>query len=102
MEDAYGTGNDAQLELGTGPSTPDVLLNLTAANDGADRAQLIPTGSTVPSGCNLNGPNSNETVAIELTGTVGSPNLPTMPGSIGQLISNNAYGLFRFVTKVDE
>lgn len=96
----YGTGNDIQLGLGTGSGSN--LFNLTAANDGGDRAQFIPAGGAVPSNCNLKSTNNNGTVMLDLTGTSGSPNLPNLPNSTGQGTPNQSYGFFRFVTKVEE
>lgn len=94
---AYGTGADVQLQLGT--STP---LNLTAANDGGDRTQLIAAGSAVPATCNLKAANTNGTLMIDVTGAggTGNPALTALPNSTGQGTPNDAYGRFRFRTTV--
>jgi uncharacterized repeat protein (TIGR01451 family)/fimbrial isopeptide formation D2 family protein len=86
--DAYGTGKDVQIKLNT-----DTAVDLTAASDSSDRAELMAAGTTVPSNCHLKGANSNGTLVLDLTGNTGTPTLPTMPSS--------TYGLFRFTTKVN-
>ncbi|MEH1842151.1 MAG: hypothetical protein V7L20_26325 [Nostoc sp.] len=92
---AYGTSKDVQLQLGTS-----TVLDLTSANDAADRTQLISAGGTVPANCYLKAANDNGTLVIDITGNTGVPNLTTMPGSTGQGSPNDSYGFFRFVTKV--
>ncbi|WP_375499722.1 hypothetical protein [uncultured Nostoc sp.] len=92
---AYGTSKDVQLQLGTS-----TVLDLTSANDAADRAQLISAGDTVPTNCYLKAANNNGTLVIDVTGNTGVPNLTTMPGSTAQGSPNDSYGFFRFVTKV--
>ena len=100
---AYGTNQDVELELGNDPtdSTPNTVLHLTAVNDGRDRTELLPAGQTVPSQCNLQAANDNGTLVIRLTGETGLPALSTLPGSAGVEATTNAYGAFRFVTRVE-
>ena len=104
VTDAYGAAQDFELELGNDPSdaSPNLIVPLTAAKDGIDRAQLIAPGASVPSQCNINGANSHGTVMLELTGTSGAPVLPNLPGSSGPNTTDNAYGSFRFIVKVEE
>jgi uncharacterized repeat protein (TIGR01451 family) len=93
--DTYGAGQDLQLTLGTSPAVP-----LTSALDGADRVQLIPKDDPVPSTCRLKQANDNGTLVMDLTGTAGAPNLPTVPFSFAAGQPNDSYGFVRFVTIV--
>ncbi|MDJ0695624.1 isopeptide-forming domain-containing fimbrial protein [Mastigocoleus sp. MO_188.B34] len=93
---AYGANADVQLQLGTS-----AVLDLTAANDASDRAEFIAAGGSIPANCFLKGANDDGTLVIDITGTTGSPNLSTMPGSTGSGTPNDSYGFFRFTTKVD-
>ncbi|MEL6260620.1 MAG: isopeptide-forming domain-containing fimbrial protein [Cyanobacteria bacterium J06626_6] len=97
VTDAYGSGADVELQLGT--STP---MGLTVANDSSDRTQLIPAGSAVPATCNLQSTNDNGTLQIDITGapSTGNPALTELPHTTGQATPNDAYGLFRFTTRV--
>ena len=92
---SYGASADLQLQLGTSS-----VLDLTSANDAADRAQLISAGGAVPANCYLKAVNDNGTLMLDVTGTTGVPALTTMPGSTAPGTPNNSYGFFRFVTKV--
>lgn len=100
VTDAYGVGNDIELVIdGT-------TYNLTAAVDAADRTEVATVGS-LPTGpdCNLSGSaNAGDSVVVmDVTGTTGNPTgLSTFPNTTGQGTPNNAYGYFRFTTKVDE
>lgn len=94
-------GNDIELVVnGT-------TYQLTAASDAADRAELATLGS-LPAGptCNLPAAATNatdEVLVLDITGTTGDPTgLTTLPGTTGQGTPINAYGFFRFTTKVDE
>ena len=104
VTDAYGVGQDFELELGNDPAAapPNTILHQTAAKDALDRAQFIAPGASVPSQCNISGANSNGTVMLELTGTVGTPLLLTLPGSSGPDVTDNSYGALRFVVQVEE
>ncbi|MGC1307547.1 MAG: DUF11 domain-containing protein [Phormidesmis sp.] len=97
VTDAYGPGVAAQLRLGTGP-----VIDLTAARDGGDRAEIIPANSSVPITCNLQGLNDNGTLMIDITGAngTGNPQLTELPASTSAGNPNDAYGLFRFRTIV--
>ncbi len=97
VTDAYGPGVDVQLQLGTSP-----VLGLTAADDGSDRTQLIAATAPVDATCNLQEPNDNGTLIIDLTGAsgTGEPTLTQFPGSTGPGTPNDAYGFFRFKTRV--
>jgi uncharacterized repeat protein (TIGR01451 family) len=88
----YGTPNlGMKLQLGALTNAP---TNLTTINDPTiDRAQFIAAGGAVPTDCHLPGINDNGTAMLDLTGTTGSPSLTTL--------SNNAYGFWRFTTKVN-
>ena len=80
---------------------------LTAVSDASDRAELATVGS-LPAGptCNLSAGATNatdEVLVLDITGTTGAPTgLTTLPGTTGQGTPSNAYGFFRFTTKVDE
>ncbi len=95
--DTYGVGKDIQVQIGTEPT----ILDLTAANDGTDRAQVYAANASVPTACNLKTANgTNRTVDISLTGAVGTglPNLTVLPGSSAAGTPNNSYGFVRFTT----
>ncbi|MEL7350024.1 MAG: GEVED domain-containing protein [Cyanobacteria bacterium J06560_5] len=101
----YG-GNDIELQLGEGAGS--TTYNLTLVNDVGDRAQLA-TVDTLPAGPTCNLPvaaagTTDEVVVIDLTGTTGDPAdlTTTLPGSTGSGTPDNAFGLFRFTTKVNE
>lgn len=94
--DAYGSAQDIQLKIGS-----DAALNLTAANDPGDRAQVILAGVSAPDNCNLQGANDNGVVLIDITGTAGTPNFPELPTATGAEAAQS-YGHFKFVVKVDE
>lgn len=89
--DAYGTGNDVQLNISDDGDT-----NLTSADDG-DRAEFIPANGTVPDDCNLQVPNDNGTLVIDVT----NETFTNVPGSTGSGTANS-YGLIRFTTVVRE
>ena len=97
ITDAYGLGVAAQLQLGTGPT-----IDLTGASDGSDRAELIAPNNTVAVTCNLQGPNDDGTLLVDVTGAAGTgdPELTVLPASTGTGTPNDAYGLFRFKTLV--
>ena len=96
----YG-GNDIELVVGS------TTYQLTAASDATDRAELATIGG-LPAGptCNLPAAATNatnEVLVLDITGTTGDPTgLATLPGTTGQGTPTNAYGYFRFTTKVDE
>ncbi len=95
--DTYGVGKDIQVQFGTEPT----ILDLTAANDGTDRAQVYAANATIPTACNLKTANgTNRTVDISLTGAVGTglPNLTALPGSSAAGTPTNSYGFVRFTT----
>ncbi|MDJ0706453.1 MAG: SdrD B-like domain-containing protein [Leptolyngbyaceae cyanobacterium MO_188.B28] len=96
-----GTGADLELQLGASAA-----ITLTTANDANDRTQLIAGGDTVPSDrdCNLKAANDNGVVVLDLTGAggTGAPTLTTLPGSTGVGAPNDAYGLIRLTTRVDQ
>jgi|GEM_PF-4968581 len=94
---AYGTGNDLQLQLDTKPR-----VNLTSTDDNSDRARLIPATGTVPDNCNLKTANDNGTLLIDLTGTGSTTqaDLTIVPGSTGKGTPDNSYGSIRFTTIV--
>ena len=95
----FDSGNaDIQLQLGNG--TGGNIFNLTAANDGGDRAEFVLAG-TDPANCFLKDSNDNGTLVIDITGTTGTPNLSELPNSTGQGDPNNSYGFFKFVTEVN-
>jgi uncharacterized repeat protein (TIGR01451 family) len=85
-------------------------LSLTDANDtSTDRGQFVasndPNSSTKTSGCNLaaiSTTNPNGVIAIDITGTTGSPALTTMPGATSAGTPTNSSGWFRFRTKVNK
>jgi uncharacterized repeat protein (TIGR01451 family) len=93
-----------RLQLGGGTT-----LSLTDANDPTiDRGQFVasndPTSSTKTSGCNLaalSTTNPNGVVAIDLTGTTGSPALTTMPSATSAGLPALSSGWFRFRTTVN-
>ncbi|EKV03553.1 conserved repeat protein [Leptolyngbya sp. PCC 7375] len=98
----YG-GNDIELVIdGT-------TYNLTDDSDAAtvDRGEVTTVGSlpATPT-CNLSSfttTATDEVVVVDITGTTGDPaGLATFPNTTGQGTPNNAYGYFRFTTKVDE
>ncbi len=91
----YAPEKGIQLQIGNNG-----VLDLTNTADSMiDRGQfIIPNGSVT--GCNLQGPNDDGTIAIEVTGTVGTPNLNTLSGSTGAGTPNESYGFMRFTTKV--
>ena len=96
----YG-GKDIELNVGG------TTYQLTAVSDASDRAELATVGS-LPAGptCNLSAGATNatdEVLVLDITGTTGAPTgLTTLPGTTGQGTPSNAYGFFRFTTKVDE
>jgi uncharacterized repeat protein (TIGR01451 family) len=95
--DTYGVGKDIQVQIGTEPT----ILDLTAANDGTDRAQVYAANASVPTACNLKTANgTNRTVDISLTGATGTglPNLTVLPGSSAAGTPSNSYGFVRFTT----
>jgi hypothetical protein len=93
---AYGVGKDLQIQLGTS-----TVVNMTSASDVVDRAQLYAPSATVPITCNLKNVNDNGTLAIDVAGTIGLPNLPLLPDSTAAGTPNNSYGLIRFTTIVN-
>lgn len=98
VDGLYG-GND--IELIIGGSTH----NLTAMSDATDRAEVVTVGNlpTTPS-CNLpaGANNTDNVLVLDITGATGVPaGLITLPGSTGSGTPNNAYGFFRFTTKVN-
>lgn len=97
LENAYGPGVAAQLQLGTA-----AVIGLTGVSDGSDRAQIIAPSSPVAATCNLQGPNDDGTLLIDVTGATGTgdPDLTVLPASTGTGTPNDAYGLFRFKTRV--
>lgn len=97
------SGNDIELVIGG------TTYNLTAASDAAsvDRAEVTTVGSLpVTPTCNLSSFSTNasdEVVMVDITGTTGDPTgLTTFPNTTGQGTPNDAYGYFRFTTKVNE
>ena len=97
VTDAYGTDIDVELQLGTS-----VVLGLTAASDASDRTEFVASTDPDPANCNLQGPNDDGTLVVDVTGATGTgdPALTTLPGSTGPGAPNDAYGLFRFKTRV--
>lgn len=95
----FASGGDAEFQLGTS-----AILPLTTANDSRDRAHFVAPNTTIPSECNLSGPNENGAFVLNLTGSSGTgmPNLPNLPDSTGAGAPNESYGLFRFRTRVDQ
>ena len=95
----YG-GNDIELSIGG------VTYQLTAANDAVDRAELTTVGSLPATpDCNISGSAnaSDNVLVLDVTGTTGDPTgLTAFPGTTGQGTPTNAFGFFRFTTKVDE
>jgi uncharacterized repeat protein (TIGR01451 family) len=89
-----------RLQLGGGTT-----LSLTDANDPTiDRGQFVPANDPDPAKtdkCNLTGPNNNGVVAIDLTGTTGSPTLTTMPSATSAGFPALSSGWFRFRAKVN-
>jgi uncharacterized repeat protein (TIGR01451 family)/fimbrial isopeptide formation D2 family protein len=89
-----------QLQLASGTT-----LDLTDASDSAiDRGQFVAPAdpdATKTSHCHLSGTNLNGVVAIDLTGTTGSPTLDIMPSSTSAGQPPLSYGWFRFKTKVN-
>ena len=96
--DAYGAGNDLQLQLDTQPA-----INLTSANDSSDRVRLIPSAQSVPANCYLKGANDNGTLLFDITGTgnTNQSDLTSVPGSTGKGTPDNSYGLIRFTTTLE-
>ncbi len=95
--DTYGVGKDIQVQIGTEPT----ILDLTAANDGTDRAQVYAANASIPTACNLKTANgTNRTVDLSLTGAAGTglPNLTALPGSSEAGTPSNSYGFVRFTT----
>ncbi|NEZ60700.1 hypothetical protein DXZ20_34685 [Leptolyngbyaceae cyanobacterium CCMR0081] len=98
----YG-GNDIELVIGS------TTYNLTDDSDATtvDRGEVTTVGNlpAVPT-CNLSGFSTSatdEVVVVDITGTTGNPTgLATLPNTTGQGTPTNAYGYFRFTTKVDE
>jgi len=97
VTNAYGAGVDVELQLGTSP-----VLGLTAVSDAIDRTEFIAPSAPVPATCNLQGANDNGTLMIDVTGATGTgePTLTAIPASTGPGTPNDAYGLFRFKTRV--
>ncbi|MBT9313988.1 DUF11 domain-containing protein [Leptothoe spongobia TAU-MAC 1115] len=98
----YG-GNDIELVIGG------TTYNLTDDSDAAtvDRGEVTTVGSLPATpDCNLSSFSttaSDEVVVVDITGTTGDPTgLTTFPNTTGQGTPTNAYGYFRFTTKVDE
>ncbi|MBV6626027.1 MAG: hypothetical protein KI793_24360 [Rivularia sp. (in: Bacteria)] len=87
--DAYGAGNDLQLNVSNNGDT-----NLTSAS-GDDRAEFIAANGTVPANCNLQVPNDNGTLVVDVTDAT----LTEIPGSTAPGTANS-YGLIRFTTVV--
>ncbi len=96
--DAYGAGNDLQLQLDTQSA-----INLTSANDSSDRVRLIPPAQSVPANCYLKGANDNGTLLFDITGTgnTNQSDLTSVPGSTGKGTPDNSYGLIRFTTTLE-
>ncbi|MEL6777871.1 MAG: GEVED domain-containing protein, partial [Cyanobacteria bacterium J06597_16] len=99
-------GNDVELQIGEG--TGSITYELTLANDPGDRAQIA-TVDALPAGptCNLPATSAGTTddvLVIDLTGTTGDPSVltTTLPGSTAPGTPDEAFGFFRFTTKVDE
>ncbi|ESA34409.1 conserved repeat protein [Leptolyngbya sp. Heron Island J] len=98
----YG-GNDIELVIGS------TTYNLTDDSDATtvDRGEVTTVGNlpAVPT-CNLSGFSTSatdEVVVVDITGTTGDPTgLATLPNTTGQGTPTNAYGYFRFTTKVNE
>ena len=98
VTDAYGAGVDVELQLGTS-----AVVGLTAANDASDRTEFVAPSVVVPATCNLQGANDDGTLIVDLTGATGTgnpKNLINVPGSTGPGAPNNAYGFFRFKTRI--
>lgn len=101
VNNAYGTGNDIEYQLGTNPAR-----YLTQGVDTSrDRAYFDSNTGTI-SGCpapSITGTN-NGTVVIDITGSGSSvqDNITAIPGATGQGTPTNSYGYFRFKTKVNE
>ena len=97
VTNAYGANRDVELRLGTSS-----VLGLTAASDTSDRTEFIAAGGSVPADCNLKDTNNNGTLVVNVTGAsgTGNPTLTALPGSTGPGAPNNAYGLFRFKTRI--
>ena len=93
-----------RLQLGGGPT-----LSLTDLNDPTiDRGQFVPANDpdlTKTKNCNLGAistTNSNGVIAINLTGTTGSPTLLQMPSATSAGSPALSSGWFRFRTKVNK
>ncbi|MBE9066394.1 hypothetical protein IQ260_06985 [Leptolyngbya cf. ectocarpi LEGE 11479] len=101
-ESSTGARDGTDIELNIGGT----VYQLTAASDAADRAELTTAGSlSATPDCNLSASaNASDSVLVlDITGTTGDPTgLTTLPGTTGQGTPTNAYGFFRFTTKVDE
>ncbi|NEZ63970.1 DUF11 domain-containing protein [Leptolyngbyaceae cyanobacterium CCMR0082] len=97
----YG-GNDIELVIGG------TTYNLTDDSDTATDRGEVTTVDSLPATptCNLSSFSttaSDEVVVVDITGTTGDPTgLTTFPNTTGQGTPTNAYGYFRFTTKVDE
>jgi Right handed beta helix region/Carboxypeptidase regulatory-like domain len=91
------------MKIAIGNGAP---VALTDGSDSSDRAQFrladTPTAATDPvfAGCNLPASNTNGVVMIDLVGTTGIPNLPSIPGFNG-VGTANSYGFLRFRVKVN-
>ncbi len=88
--DAYGT-DELQLNVSNNGDT-----GLTSDSDG-DRAEFIAANGTVPANCNLQVPNDNGTLVVDVTDAT----LTEIPGSTAPG-TPNSYGLIRFTTTVRE
>ena len=87
-DDAYGTG-EVQLNVSNNGNT-----DLTS-DSGDDRAEFIPANGTVPPNCNLQVPNDNGTLVIDVTDAT----FTEVPGSTAPG-TQDSYGLIRFTTVV--
>ena len=89
---SFTGGYDFEIEIGDSSAQ-----GLTASNDTADRARLLPAGAAIPSDCNITGNNTNGVIVIDVTGTTGIPNLTALP----QLGSpDDSFGPIRIRTKI--
>ncbi len=97
VTDAYGADIDVELQLGNS-----AVLGLTAASDASDRTEFIAATDSVPANCNLQGANDDGTLVVDITGGsgTGDPALTTLPASTDPGTPNDAYGLFRFKTRI--
>jgi uncharacterized repeat protein (TIGR01451 family) len=92
---SYALGAGIQLQVGNNSA-----LSLTNLRDSTDRGQFIYPNAAVPTSCFLQGANSDGTIAVDVTGTIGNPPLTALPGSIGSGTPTDSYGLIRFTTIV--